>query len=69
MASERRRRRGESSSTFPEADDDPQVEEGKEDEESEELTASFQGGATHITLLRSFKIHIATDIWTGKVRN
>ena len=39
-----------------------QIEEGEEDDESEELIASFPGGSTDISLLRSFKTHVATDI-------
>ena len=67
MASVRCRRRGESSSTIiPE--DDPQIEEGEGDEESEELTAPFLGGLTDITLLRSFKTYILAHIWNGDVR-
>ena len=41
--------------------------EGVDAQESEELTAPFSGGPTDITLLRSFRTHIAPDIWIGKV--
>jgi len=67
-ASARRHRREEASFSIPEAEDDPQIEEGDGDgegvgaEESEELTAPFPCSPTDITLLRSFKTHIATDI-------
>jgi len=64
--------REKASSSIAEIEDDPQIEEGDGDgdgesegvvaEESEELTVSFPGGPTDITLLRSFKTHIAADI-------
>ena len=67
--SERRRRRGEFYSTIiPQTEDNPQIEEGEGDGESEELTVPFSSGPTDITLLRSFKTHIATHIWNGDVR-
>ena len=72
-ASARRRRREEASSSVLETEDDPQIEKGDGDgdgvgaEESKELTAPFPGGPTDITLLRSFKTHIAADIWIGEV--
>jgi len=67
-ASKRRRRRDEVSSTIPETKDNPQIEEGEGDDESEELTTPFPSGPTDITLLRSFKTHIAAHIWNGDVR-
>jgi len=52
----------------------PLKEEGEEnikDEEATEkevLTEPFPGGLTDITLLSSFKTHIAADIWNDVVR-
>ena len=57
-----RRRRGDEYSIIPVKDEAPQVEKGKEDDESEKLTTPFSGGPTNISLLRSFKTHIAADI-------
>jgi hypothetical protein len=42
-------------------------EEVEEEEESEELTGPFPGGPEDPRILRSFKTHIAADIWNRKV--
>ena len=66
MASEGRRRRGEPSNTLS-------IEEGEANAEDEELkekevlTEPFLSGLTDITLLSSFKTHIAADIWIDEV--
>jgi len=62
------RRRGESSSTIPKTEEAPQIEEGEEHEESEQLTAPFPDVLTDISLLQSFKSHVGVDIWNGDVR-
>jgi len=46
----------------------PQRDKDEEEDESEELNASFPGGPTDISLLRSFKTHVAADIWNYNVR-
>ena len=43
------------------------MKEGEGDD-SKKLIAPFSGGSIDITLLRSFKTHIAVHIWTGDVR-
>ena len=42
-------------------------EEDEEEDESEELTAPFPGSPTNISLLRSFKTHVAANIWNGDI--
>jgi len=61
MALERHRRRGEPSNTLPIEEGEENVEDEKP-KEREVLTESFPGGPTYITLLLTFKTHIATDI-------
>jgi len=68
MASERCRRWGQSFSVILKAEEAPQFEESEEHEELKELTVPFLGSLTNISLLRSFKTHVATDIWNGDVR-
>ena len=58
----------------PELQPDPVVqtagdegEDVEEEEESEELTGPFPGGPEDPRILRSFKTHIAADIWNSKV--
>jgi len=62
-ASSRRSRRV-SPSNIPEIEE---VEVDIEEEVSEELTGLFPGGPYDISILRSFKTHIATNIWKQKV--
>jgi hypothetical protein len=48
--------------------EDMEEEGGEEEEdESEELTGPFPGGPEDPRILRSFKTHIAADIWNRKV--
>ena len=68
MTSERCHRRGESSSIILETETTPQIEEGEEHEDSEELIVPFSGGPTDISLLWSFKTHVAADICNDDVR-
>jgi hypothetical protein len=43
-------------------------DEGEDvEEEEEELTGPFPGGPEDPRILRSFKTHIAADIWNRKV--
>ena len=47
---------------------DEQEDEDEEEDESEELIAPFPGGPTDISLLWSFKTHVAADVWNGDVK-
>ena len=70
MTSERRHRR--ETSIISVVEEDPKIDEeeedDEEDDESEALTAPFLSGPTDISLLRSFKTHVAADIWNGDVK-
>ena len=66
LASNRRRRRGEYS-IIPVTEEAPQIEEGEEDDELKKLIAPFLNDLTDISLLWSFKPHVAADIWNDDV--